>query len=800
MNTEPGQCYVFGPFRLQPADKLLLRAGRPVALPPKAVDTLLVLLEHRGHVVQKDDLMRRVWPDTFVDEDNLTQNISKLRRALGDDPEGRVYIETIPRRGYRFVAPVSLRGEESAALMVAERTRSSVTIEEETSDDIPVGERRAAVIVRDRARRLGGPRFWMSASALALALAGAGFYGWRKPVTPKLPFDKQDRVLVLDFENHTGDSRFDRALLTAFTASLEQSRHVNLVAHGRLGPVLKRMGRDSGAAIDEDLGIEIARREGIRAILACGITRTGEQYAISARLIDPQKQVAVWSVVERVHGEDRILDGLDEVASDVRHGLGETLQTVSESSRPLPQVTTSSLDALKAYADGVEVWRRGKYKEGVALYTRAIERDPDFAMAHAALGSAFLSHIFNDPVQGKQHYENALRLRHRITDLEFGRIRASYSSNLGHIAEAIEIYAAHLKLYPDDLTALAGRARLLMVGGRHDECIGAYQQVLRIDPSNAGAWINLAVCQRGLGRNAESLPHYQKAFELEPGWITLANLNHEYGFALVAAGHAKRAREVFTLALATPDMKRRGLRSLALLDMYEGRFAAAAEKLRGAIREEPGREFGVTRARDHLFLASAREIQGNRVEQLRELDRAVESLKQVDPTVWLPCRIGVAYARSGAIQQAVAILEKSRSLLDANDEIQMLDVRRLEAEVALAKGQGARAVELLQSAAPTFSGSHILLVFDSLARALRKTGQGVEAAAAFERLIANPGSLGWEPQQAWLVAHYELAELYVERGEREKAKRLLDELLGLWAQADPDLPLLRQAKRLRGSL
>ncbi len=604
-------------------------------------------------------------------------------------------------------------------------------------------------------------------------------------------------MLVLDFENQTGEPRFDRALVTAFTATLEQSQYANIYSRGRLGPVLKRMGRSVDAALDEGLGFEIARREGIRALVACSIAQAGRQYVLTARLVDPNRQVAVRSFTERVAGEDGLLDALDRLAGGVRRSLGESLHQISRASRPLPQVTTSSLEALQAYTGGGEAWRKGKYEEAVALYRRAIELDAQFAMAYAALGSAYFSHIITRPDAGRQHFEKALALTDRISDRERGRIQASFQLDLGHYAEALALQNAHLKIYPDDWVVLQSRALLLMRMKRYEESIAAYQEVLRINPANPNALVNIATCYKSLDRYKEALPFYEKAFALEPDWIHLANLNHEYGFGLVGVGQPEKAREVFGLALAKPDSRYRALRSLALLDMYQGKYREAPGKLREALRTESGDYYALTRARERLILSLVLEGRGDRGEQWRELDLASRDLDATRPVLWMRFRVAAACARAGAVQKASRVLEQNRSEVDRQSAEQQSDLHRLEGEIALAQGDFSQAIQRLESA---YQENPTPLTAESVACAYRMAGRRDEAIAAYESFLAMPGWIGWEPQQAWLAAHYDLAELYVARGEREKAKKLLDTLLGLWKDADGDLPLLKKALKLRGEI
>lgn len=771
MGTGPKNLYEFGPFRLDTVQQLLLRDGQVVPLPLKDLEILLVLVDRCGQVVKKEELLDKVWPGTFVEEGNLTRHVSSLRQALGEGQEGKHYIETIPKRGYRFVAPVR-EGPKGIS-----------------AEDRAVSAAEATPRVRRR---------WLApvlTSGAVLAVV-AGLVLWLTMSRPALSFASRDWVLITDFENTTGEPRFDKALLTAFTVDLEQSNYSNVFPRARVEAALKRMGKGAEQTVDEALGREICLREGIRGLVRCSITRTGQQYAITARLLDPKNGDVARSYTARAHGEDQILDALDNLAEKIRQGLGESLYSISRANRPLPQVTTPSLQALQLYTEGNSLWRKARHLEGVELYKSALQADPDFAMAHSALGVAYYSHAFSDPVRGKQHYEKALQLAGRTTERERALIEAQYVSDRGETQAGAQLYLAYLKTYPDDLSIQFTLANLYLRERRLVDAITRLKEVVRIDPANAGAWINLATCHTILGKYTEALQSFGAAFEREPAWITSQNLNHEYGFTLVGAGQEAKAREVFEKAIEKPEVRDRGLRSLALLDLYQGKYRDAKARLTEAIRLEDAPDKALNRARNHLYLAGIFEGQLDRAGELRELDAAEKALAAGSPPLWLESRIGIAYARAGALAQSSRVLGKMHA--DPKSPEQMRDIHRLQGEYELARKNSMRAIELLETADRE---AHDPLTQESLAYAYDRAGQREQALAAYEKL-ADPqgGWLGWEPQQPRLAAYEWLGQAYHSRGENEKARKSLDPLLALWKNADPDLPLLRSAQQLRKEL
>lgn len=623
---------------------------------------------------------------------------------------------------------------------------------------------------------------------------------WFTGRSPALSFAPRDWVLVADFDNQTGNPLFDRSLQAAFLVGLEQSTHANVVPRTRVAAALRRMGKPDTQAVGEELGREICIRENIQGLVRCGIGRVGHAYSISARLIDPQSGRTLRSYLERADTEAGILDALGRVSEAVRRDLGESLAAIGQANRPLPQVTTSSLEALNLYVDARQLWGKGEYKQATTQMEAALQRDPDFAMAHAFLGSAYLSHVFSRVEQGKRHAERALELASRTTDRERAYIQAVYQHDLGRLDEAAQSYALYLRNWPDDLRVRSRLADLLRQTGRLDEAIREYQELVRLAPADAASpYINMATSYTQSQHYREAIDAYRKGFALEPDAITSGTLNHEYGFTLVKAGERDEARKVFALALEQPETRARGLRSLGLLDLFEGKHGAAAARFEEAALDNEARKNTLSAARDHLFLAIVRDGQGDVPARLRELEKAASFLEGYTPPVWMVARLGAHFARAGAGKRASQLLARVRAAADRNDVRERGCVHFLEGEVALAGGrldEAARALELAEREVAANARAEVL---SALARAARAR-KGPDATRRGEALVEDEKSVGWEPQQDWLAAHYHLASAYARAGDVETARRRLGTLLALWKDADAGLPLLRQAKTLATQL
>ncbi|MGO8933136.1 MAG: tetratricopeptide repeat protein [Terracidiphilus sp.] len=781
----------FGPFEVDPSLGELRKDGVRIPIQEKPLRVLTALLERQGDLVTRAELHQHLWQgETFVDFDTgLNTAVRKLRSALGDESESPHYIETLPKRGYRFLAPVEfVNGAVDTDNGLPGVGSSPPTTHSARKGAIGSPESVAGI-------RFFRIRRWLGRVALLIAamlITVSGVVAWLTYSRPVYSFNSRDSVLIADFENQTGDPRFDQALETAFTVSMEQSRHANVFPRARLVSVLALMGKAPDERITPALGREICQRENIRGLITSSITRTGEEYALSAELIDPQSGDTVRSYSERSYGEGHILDALDVIAGDVRRDLGESLYQIHENSKPLPQVTTASLDALREYADGVALWHRGKYKDAVTLFRAAVQTDPNFAMAHEALGNAYYSFVYYDSQRGEEEYQKALALGSRTTERERMNIQVNYVDSEGHFDEADGLYREYLNRYPDDWVILGSYARLLRTHGHADQAVLQYKEMLRVVPNDARTEVELATAYKTLGRFPEAIDAYTKAFQVDPDFLNAGDVSREYGMALIQNGEMSKAEGIFTSLLGNYATRESGLGSLAFLDLYRGRYASARPLLEQALAYDQGLKTDpISVARDHLQLAILAEGEGDAGTEQRQLDSAMSNFKAIPPKVILGAWIGGEYARAGMARQAEQIEKTIAPLVDGKNPEQAAYADYLQGEIALLHGENDKAIQLFslseQEHSTAFSS-------EALARAYQQAGNMKQAVNQYESFLArgDPGLL-WEPQQRSLAARCALAADDLAMGNVAKAKQALDPLLALWKDADPDLPLRKQA-------
>jgi tetratricopeptide (TPR) repeat protein len=641
-------------------------------------------------------------------------------------------------------------------------------------------------------------------AAFAAVLAAVAVY-WMRPWSlvapvPALAFKERDWIVVSDFNNLTNDPVFDKSLRLALEVAIAQSQYVNVYPPDRVAATLQRMQRKP-EQFDEALASEVAIRDGIRGVLACDIAQVGNVYAITARLIDPKTRAAVLTDQVQAGNKDAVLGALGQLASRVRSSLGESLAGLSAQVKPLPMVTTSSLEALKLYADSFRFAERDLGASN-ALLRQAIALDPDFALACAELGRRYyLDGARETREEAEQLFVKALLLTNRLSLRERLWIQAIAEDSRGNRQQAVDAYKSYLAQYPDDARAWFRLAWTQMATlGQPNEAITGFQQVLRLQPNDANAHVNLATAYGGIGDVPAAISAYQKAFALAPALIFGPYVNHEYGFTLVEAGRFADAEAVFGRMINEGELlaKAKGHRSLGLLQMYRGRYASASEELRRAIVLDQAYKEGVSQFRDRMYLVTALDARDERREAdaaWLEADRLIKNLS-LDPSwLWRSVR---RLSRRGQLRDAqrlVALMQKTAGSATADSSVARnvgLDrayIDLAQAEIELASGRAVRALELLEPTRDVLKYE----VLESLAAAYTAAGRLPEAISCYEELVRKP-VLGNEHQELWFRCHVALGALYERLNRPDDARRLYSALVERWKGGDSDLVLLKTAR------
>src|ERR1035438_1166979 len=357
----------FGVFEARLSSGELRKRGLPIRVPAQPFKILAILLERPGEVVTRDELRSRLWSaETFVDfEHSLNSAIKKLRQALGDSAENPRYIETLPRLGYRFIAPVSSGGPEVAAA--------------------PAPQPASAPAVPRARYRLAQSKLPVAAAVL-LGLGGVIWYTLRYPAPP---ITEQDSIVLADFENRTGDPAFDGTLKKVLEVEISQSPYFNILPDQNVRQTLEYMRRRPDEPITKQVGLEICQRSTAKAVVSGSIASLGNRYVLTLEALDCATGSVLAGAKAEAASKERVLRALDDCTGKIRRKLGESLASIRKFGAPIEEATTASFDALKMFAQGDELRRQGKAAESIAFFKRAAELDPQFTLAYGRLGAVY---------------------------------------------------------------------------------------------------------------------------------------------------------------------------------------------------------------------------------------------------------------------------------------------------------------------------------------------------------------------------------------------------------------------------
>jgi DNA-binding winged helix-turn-helix (wHTH) protein/tetratricopeptide (TPR) repeat protein len=770
--------YEFGNFRLNVVERLIESSGQPISIAPKALDVLIVLVENRGRIVEKEDLMRKVWPKTFVEDNNLAFNVSVLRKLFGETGASPRYIETVPKRGYRFIAEVV----EVSAKQVP-RKIAPVNADLTTPSSIHVTPLHTS-------SRFTRPRFFLSA-LLTLALAGTLTYYFHR--TPKLT--AKDTIILADFINQSGDPVFDGTLRQGLAVQLEQSPFLSLVSDPRIRQTLRLMGQPVDARLTPELAREICERNGNAAVLEGSIAALGSQYVLGLRARNCRTGDVLDEEQMQAATKEDVLNTLSQIASKFRTRVGEALTTVEKHDTPLVEATTSSLEALKAYDAALKVHFSSGARNALPLFRRAVEIDPEFAMAHSYLGRMYAS--LDESDLAAESTKRAWQLRDRVSEREKFTITTRYEALVtGNLEETRQTCEAWARAYPRDPQAYMGLSLYNKAQGQYEKAAGEARKAIEVAPDFAIGYYDLAVNHAYLDHLGEAEATLRQAagrgLEIDE-FVML-----EYDIAFLRDDRARMERE------AVRARGRSGAEGWisnkeAFALAFSGHLQEARSMSRRAVDQA---QHELQRERAGLWEAGAalREgFFGNASEARKRAMAALELSKDRE----VEYGAAFALALSGDFSQAQALSDDLERRFPEDTSIRFSYLPALHALNDLGRNQGdaSRAVEILQAAASHELGaprSSINGLFGALypvyvrGEAYLAAHQGTEAAAEFQKILDHRGIVVSDPIGA--LAHLQRGRALALSGNKVKAKTAYQDFLALWKHADPDIPILQEAK------
>jgi len=605
-----------------------------------------------------------------------------------------------------------------------------------------------------------------------------------------LGFKQQDWILIADLENHTGEEVFEKSLLHALTVTIDQSRHINIFPQIQVDAVLQRMQLDTVKKINVPIALEIAERENIKAVLLLTISELSGTYVLSTSLLDPFTGETIRSTQVKANGKDEVLDALDELATYVRKDLGESLQKVHLNTVPLQRATTNSLEALKYQSNADIASGEGQGDEAEEMLLKAIELDPDFALAHADL--AALYYWSNRREKGEEHISIALNLLDRLTEYERLWIEAAAESYRGNREEAAVKWGTYLNKYPDSYAGWFRLAYDYLLANQYQKSISAFTRALEIfNDDDPNIIINIASCYGALDEYEKAIDNYLLAFKLAPYDLTTPNLNHEFGFTYVEMGEFQRAREVFDKMSSEGDLKNaRGIRSQALLSMYLGKYNEAMDQIHESIVIQNSLGNGLSELRDRLYLAKMLQKKEKTEECVTQLDHCFELVFESVTDPWWYFILGKMIARNGEMEKAELLLDEILKRTNKGNRSDEAAYNILKGEIELFKGNFTKSREFLEKGTTLRRDAYTL---ESLANYYFQAGDRERTIETYEEMISY-SSLGWEAQECWIRAHFSLGKTYEESNNQEQALNYYRQFLEIWKDADEDLHDFVEAK------
>jgi tetratricopeptide (TPR) repeat protein len=716
-----------------------------------------------------------------------------LRRVLRPSPGNATTLEFVHDVTHQVVL-ARLSGTRRRTLHAAawRVLRSEPPTPEVTSTAL-AQHRRAAGPLGGRLPPWVGTRTLVVAAGVVLVALAA----WLRFAPRPNGFAERDWIVLADLENTTGDPVFDESLTAALYVAISQSQYVNVYPPARVRETLQRMRRSDTLRLTEWVAREVAQREGIRAVVTLVLARAEDRYTLTARVVDPESGGSLATLSAEADGRDRVLSALDGLAVDLRERLGESARGIREGSIPLPRATTASLDALKAFAEGMRAQNEGRSSDAMTAWEAAIALDSGFASAYAELGWYIV--WTNLPVDAEPYLTRAQALADRLPPRERLQVEWTVARGRGDDAAAIRLAREYLRQYPDDREAWFGLARSLQEAGDAEGALEAYQRELEIDPNASAALENSALLYSLASRPREAVAVFERAMALDSMLVTriAGDRNRLYGFALLSLGDTARARATFTLLLSgNPAQRANGLRSLALLEAYQGRYRRAADWLTQAIQVNLEGRATVSELRNRLHLAGMLRTAGRGEDARVHLRRAltIQESSPAMPLTWLGF-LTQQLARSRMLAEAdrvAAAMEGHRQLRTARDSAWLALAR---GEIALARGDAAAAAAELAVGVLAERRNYLR---QGLARALVAAARLDEGVGMYQSMLRD-SSLGDEAQEPWVLAHYELAQLYDALGDSAAALPLYRRLAAQWRAGDADLPVLQAIRRRLGS-
>jgi eukaryotic-like serine/threonine-protein kinase len=651
--------------------------------------------------------------------------------------------------------------------------------------------------------KLAGKRLPVFASGAVVVLAAAGGWLWYHGRQASRLTDK-DTIVVADFQNSTGDPVFDDTLKTALTVALNQSPFLNVLADNRVAATLKLMTRPAGTRLTPDVARELCERAGAKATIDGSIANLGNQYVLGLKVINCQNGDTIAEQQVTADGKEHVLNVLGDAAAKLRGQLGESLSTIQKLDVPLPQATTSSLEALQAYSLGnKEASGTGTVNQALLDHQRAIQLDPNFAMGYVGVAGDYFYSL--QPGRANEYYTKAYALRDHASERERLLIASNYDLNVrGDLEHAAAAFQETIALYPRDFHSYNSLGLVYSGQGQYDKALQVTRQSQELAPDYVGSYENQANYLMALQQFGDARQQLELALARKLDDYLLHLVLYALGFLKPDSAAVTQQQQWFA---AHTDVAHFGLSVDSDSAAYAGRLnqaqALTRQAVESAVQADSNETGGVwwenAALREAAFGESAAARQS-----------AAAGLKLAAASQAIAVEAALADAMIGDNGPAQTLMQDLNKRFPADTQMQSLWLPAIQAQLELNKKNPAGAIADLQRALPPLEYgqtqwvNNITCLYPTYIRgqAYLAAGQGAEAAAEFQKILDHSGMVWncWTGALAHLgVARANALETKTTQGADADAARVralaaYKDFLGLWKDADAGIPVYQQAK------
>ena len=639
------------------------------------------------------------------------------------------------------------------------------------------------------------PAWIWSVGVGVLALLAVGFIYWRSRQSAKLT--EKDTLVLADFSNTTGDSVFDGTLRQGLSAQLEQSPFLNILSDERVAQTLAMMAQPKDARLTRELAREVCERTGSAATLEGTISSLGSQYVIGLKAVNCRTGDSLAEEQVTANGKEQVLKALGDASSHMREKLGESLASVKKFDVPAENVTTSSLEALQAYSLGYDAQNtRSDFAAAIPHFQRATSLDPNFAMAYGRLATSYGG--IGEATRAEENIRKAYELRDRVSEREKFYIESHYEGYAtGNIENGRRIYESWAQAYPRDEVPPTNLGVLYSATGDYEKSLAAAQEALKLDPSSGLSYANLVNTYINVNRldEAQATAQEARSHNLNVPFLDI----FLYMVAFLQRDTAGMQRE------AAATMGKPGFEDFMFYlesdtAAYGGQFGKARELMRRAVDSAQKADEKETAAYYQAVAAVREGVVGNAGEAKQQAQAALKLSNGKD----VEAVATIALAMAGDTAEGNRLSAELAKRFPQNTMVQSSYLPTVRGAGELWAKRPDRAIEELKTAAPyelgtpytggTFAMWPVYLRGEAYL-ALR---EGPAAAAEFQKIVDRPGVALNQVTAA--LAHLGMGRAYALSGDKAKARGAYQDFFALWKDADPDVPVLKEAKAEYGKL